>query len=204
MSRRTQWIGGVLAAVLLLGIGFAAGWFTPGLTTPGNDSAEAGFARDMSAHHAQAVAMSMIAVEDATNPDVRQLAYAIALTQQAQIGMMSTWLQDWKLLPTGTEKPMSWMPDGQQALVNGLMPGMATTEQINQLTEAKGAQADVLFCQLMLRHHLGGIHMVEGILAVTHDSQVKTLAAAMLSGQQSEVLTLQNLLKTLGAAPLSS
>ena len=203
-SRRNSWIAGTIAAVLLLGIGFALGVFTPTLRAPGDNSAEAGFARDMSTHHAQAVGMSMLEVEHGTNPDVVQLAYAIATTQQAQVGMMSVWLQDWHLLPTGTRAPMSWMPDGQTQLTNGLMPGMASVEQVNQLTEARGNASDVLFCQLMLRHHEGGIHMVEGILQVSHNSTVRPLADTMLSGQQGEVTVLQQELKTLGAAPLSS
>jgi uncharacterized protein (DUF305 family) len=203
-SRRGRWIAGALAAILLLGIGYAAGFFTPTLREPGTNSPEAGFARDMSTHHAQAVGMSMLEVEHGSNQDVVELAYSIATTQQAQFGMMSVWLQDWHLLPTGTNKPMSWMPDGQTQLTNGLMPGMATTQQVDDLTQARGNASDVLFCQLMLRHHLGGIHMVEGILALTHNSQVRTLAESMLAGQQGEVQTLQNLLKTLDAQPLSS
>ena len=48
-----------LLAGLLLGVG--GGMLIPRLGTPGDDSAEAGFLRDMSTHHAQAVEMSMIA-----------------------------------------------------------------------------------------------------------------------------------------------
>lgn len=203
-SRRSRWIAGTLAAILLLAVGYAAGLFTPTLRAPGTNSPEAGFARDMSTHHAQAVGMSMLEVEHGSDPDIVEMAYSIATTQQAQVGMMSVWLQDWKLLPTGTRPPMSWMPDGQTELTDGLMPGMATVAQLNELTTARGKASDILFCQLMLRHHLGGIHMVEGILALTHNSEVRTLAESMLAGQQSEVQTLQDLLKRLGAQPLSS
>ena len=38
--------------------GYAGGLLTPPLTRPGDDSVEAGFARDMTTHHAQAVEMS--------------------------------------------------------------------------------------------------------------------------------------------------
>lgn len=204
MTGRKRWIAGTAAAIVLLAVGYLAGFFTPALTAPGDNSAEAGFARDMSTHHAQAVAMSMIAWQNATNPDVKQLAYAIATTQQAQVGMMQTWLKDWNLQPTGSKPPMSWMPGGAEQLVGGLMPGMATTDQLNELTAAKGKQVDILFCQLMLRHHLGGIHMVQGVLQVTKDKNVRELAEAMLNGQESEVNSLQNLLKDLGAQPLTS
>jgi len=204
MSGRTRWIVGILAALALLVVGFIGGILTPSLRAPGDNSPEAGFARDMSTHHGQAVAMAMLEVQNGSDPGVRQLAEDIATTQQAQIGMMTVWLQDWKLLPTGSRPAMAWMPDGSSELVNGLMPGMATVDQLNQLSAARGKASDVLFCQLMLRHHIGGIHMVEGILQVTHNSTVRALAETMLSGQQGEVTVLQQELKTLGAEPLSS
>lgn len=195
---------GTLAAVLALVIGYGAGLLTPTLRAPGDDSPEAGFARDMSTHHAQAVAMGMIAYQRATDDEVRQLGYDIALTQENQIGIMQTWLKEWHLQPTGRQPKMAWMPEGDQALSkDGLMPGMATDEQMKELNTATGKKVDILFCQLMIRHHLGGIHMAEDILAVTHDKQVHDLAMAMKKGQQSEITTMTNVLTRLGAQPLS-
>lgn len=193
-----------MVALALLTVGYLFGLLTPSLRAPGDNSPEAGFARDMSVHHAQAVQMSMIAAAKATDPAIRGLAQDIALTQQAQIGMMSIWLQDWHLNPTGSQPRMAWMPEGSSELVNGLMPGMATEDQLNRLMNAQGKQVDILFCQLMLRHHLGGIHMAEGLLAVSHNTEVRTLAETMLVGQQGEVGDLQNYLQQLGAKPLPS
>lgn len=201
MAPRTRWIAGTLVAVLLLAIGYAAGLLTPSLRAPGDTSPEAGFARDMSTHHAQAVAMALIAYQKATVPQINGLGYDIATTQENQIGQMTVWLQNWHLSPTGTQRHMAWMPD-VPLTADGLMPGMATTDQMNQLSSATGKQVDILFCQLMLRHHLGGIHMVEEILAVTKDARVRTLAEAMRAGQQREVVELQKLLTQLGAVPL--
>ena len=203
MTARARWIIVAVAGVLLLAIGFTGGLITPGLRAPGNDSPEAGFARDMSVHHAQAVQMSVLALTRVDRPDILGLAHDIALTQQAQIGMMAVWLQDWHLQPTGTRPPMAWMGDGAR-VVNGLMPGMATPAQIQQLTDSKGTAADILYCQLMLRHHVGGIHMVRDILKLTSNSQVRSLAQAMLTGQQLEVVQFQDFLQQLGALPLTS
>jgi uncharacterized protein (DUF305 family) len=55
---------------------------------PGNDSAEAGFARDMIVHHAQAVQMAEIIRDKTNSDDMRLLAADISLTQQGQIGIM--------------------------------------------------------------------------------------------------------------------
>lgn len=201
-GRRFPTIVVALAVAVGLLLGLALGWLIPRLTTPGDDSAEAGFARDMSTHHAQAVEMGLLAYRNGENPDVRQLGYDIATAQQGEIGAMQTWLRNWRLNPTGTQPRMAWMPDGQQALENGLMPGMATPEQMNQLRNAKGKDFDILFCQLMLRHHLGGIHMVDGVLDQTSDGEVRRRAEIMKAGQSREITVLQNLLTDLGAKPL--
>lgn len=195
---------GAIAVVIALAVGYAAGAILPSLRAPGDTSVEAGFARDMSTHHAQAVEMSMIAYPKATNPEVKTSAYNIALGQQAEIGVMQTWLKDWHLLPTGTQPKMAWMPDGQRTLVDGLMPGMATDAELQQLTNATGKQLDILFCQLMLRHHLGGIHMIDGLLAETHDAQVSTVAETMKRNQQAEIDVFRETLTQLGAQPLGS
>jgi len=203
--RRRALLLGALGSVVALLIGYGAGLLTPRFTAPGDNSPEAGFARDMSIHHAQAVDMGMVAYQKAANDEVRQLGYDIALTQQAQIGMMSIWLKDWHLEPTGSRPKMAWMPDGTKELSpDGLMPGMATDDQLEQLHNATGKDVDILFCQLMLRHHLGGIHMIDGVLQESHNSMVRQLAQTMKNNQQAEVATLQRMLTELGAKPLGS
>ena len=197
-----------LAVVIALMSGYAVGRAvspdaqpvtTASSTTPADDSPEAGFARDMSSHHAQAVEMAMIAAARATDPDVRSLGYDIALTQENQIGIMQTWLSFWGLNPTSASKPMAWMPEGTAALKDGLMPGMATQEQMQELRNAKGKQVDILFLKLILSHHLGGIHMVDGVLAESRNADVRSLAANMKAGQQREITVVQQLQKQVGA-----
>jgi uncharacterized protein (DUF305 family) len=202
LSRRGWTAVAVAAAVLLLALGYTAGLLTAGPTTPGENSAEAGFARDMSTHHAQAVELGMIAFQNASRPEIRSLGGDIAITQQGQIGVMSTWLTSWGLGPNSTAPPMSWMPQGEQAVRGNLMPGMATREEVQALRDASGARVDILFCQYMLRHHIGGIHMVDGVLARARDTEVRALAETMKKNQSGEVVFLRQLLDRLGAQPL--
>jgi uncharacterized protein (DUF305 family) len=190
--------GLTLMLVIGLLLGYAAGFLTPRNSTPGDTSPEAGFARDMSNHHAQAVAMGMLAQRKGDNVAVRGFGGDIALTQQAQIGMMDQWLRDWKVNSNTDAPPMSWMPDGMNQLDNGLMPGMATQEQMDALEAASGPEFDRLFLQMMIKHHLGGIHMVDGILGLSDNPDVVWLANAMKSGQQGEVTALQNLQQRVG------
>lgn len=198
-----RWGTGWLAVAVVVGLllGLAAGLLVPDLTRPGDDSPEAGFARDMSTHHAQAVEMGMLAYDKATNPKVRNLALDISLTQQAQIGMMQTWLREWKLDPTGAQPRMAWMGEEMAASVkDGLMPGMATPAEMEQLRNATGTDFDVLFLRLMLTHHIGGIHMAEGAIELADDAEVRWLAEQMLIGQKKETVVIQELLAELGAA----
>ena len=203
--RRRAFLLGALVAVLALVIGYLGGLLTPRLSTPGDNSPEAGFARDMSTHHAQAVELAMITWQRSTDGEILQLAYDIATVQENQIGIMQTWLKDWHLLPTGRQPKMAWMPNGTKELLpDGRMPGMATDAEISQLRSASGTPLDILFCQLMLRHHLGGIHMASTIASISHDAEVTDLATTMKNNQQGEVSNLRRKLTELGAQPLGS
>ena len=63
-----------LAALLALAIGLAIGVTVAKPGVPGDDSAEAGFARDMAVHHLQAVEMANLVAERSSDAEVRQLA----------------------------------------------------------------------------------------------------------------------------------
>lgn len=202
--RTTKIIAGALAAVACVLLGVVIGSATARPDLPGEDSAEAGFARDMSVHHAQAVELGMIAFEKATVEHVRTLGVDMALTQQAQIGMMNAWLESWGLGPNSDDPPMAWVPGGSRMVRGNLMPGMATREEIQQLQQAEGRQVDILFLQYMLRHHLGGIHMAEEVVKTDPRPEVRALAETMIAGQSSEVEVMRKLLADLGAEPLPS
>lgn len=191
-------IAGVVVGLLGLMIGLNVGrpsW-------PGEGSADVGFARDMSSHHAQAVELGMIAYQRGTTDAVRSLGGDIAITQQGQIGVMQTWLDTWGVPRNSNDPPMSWIPGGDEMVNGNLMPGMATREEMNQLLAATGEQVDILFLQYMLRHHLGGIHMADEVLARDPSPPVRELAEAMKRGQEAEVIVLQDLLEEFGASPL--
>ncbi|HEU5108218.1 MAG TPA: DUF305 domain-containing protein [Micromonosporaceae bacterium] len=201
--RRFGLVALVLAAVVGLLLGYGAGWLVPRLTLPDDNSADAGFARDMILHHSQAVEMGLIGFQRASDPAVRQIAVDIAATQQGEIGMMHAWLREWGLDPTGSEPAMAWMPaDMRDAGSDGLMPGMASAEEMTRLREAEGKELDVLFLQLMIRHHLGGVHMIDAILAEGGRGEVERAAQTMKGVQGTELTNLNNLLTRLGGTPL--
>jgi len=202
-GRRISMIAAVVVLLVGMGLGYAAGRLTPVLTAPGNDSAEAGFARDMTVHHGQAVHMGMVEYDRGQDSTLRRMAYDIATSQQYQIGVMEGWLREWRLPLTTDKPPMAWVPNGQGMLqADGRMPGLASKEELTKLENSSGKDADILFCQLMLRHHLGGIHMIDAILQVSDNDRVTTLAEQMRQSQQGEIEALREILKSLGAQPL--
>lgn len=194
-ARRFGTLAVALAVVVGLLLGYAGGLLTPRLIRPGDASVEAGFARDMTTHHAQAVEMGLIAFQRGTDQEVRNIGGDIALAQQGDIGTMQTWLRSWGLDPTGSQPRMAWMPDGTEMVRDGLMPGMATPEQMAQLREAQSKDLDVLFLKLMIDHHIGGIHMVDALLDASDEPDVVQAAQTMKNTQQTELTNLQNALK---------
>lgn len=164
---------------------------------PGDESAEAGFARDMAVHHAQAVEMGEAIRFRTADPELRALATDIVLAQQTQIGQMTGWLDVWGLPATGRRPAMAWMghPGG------GRMPGMASAAEIATLREAPPAEAEVLFLQAMIRHHQGGVAMAEALLARSRRTEVRRLAEKIVAGQQKEIRAMTGLLNARGVAP---
>ena len=189
-----RWLGAL--AIGLLGLGLVGGalLWRAWPATPGDGSAEAGFARDMSAHHEQAVEMAQIIVERTDDPLVRGLAMDIMLTQQGQIGQMMGWLDLWDLLPTSDEPLMAWM--GHAA--GGQMPGMATREELRHLESLSGVEADREFLRLMIRHHEGGAPMAQAILERTDLEAVRRLARSVIQSQQAEIDDMRAMLESKG------
>lgn len=201
-------VGAILGVTALLIASFLLGRFTaPSEVIPNDTSAEAGFARDMQLHHLQAVEMSMIVREETDDPDIRLLAYDIALAQQQQAGQMFSWLTVWGLPQVASEPSMTWMVrpgrsgtghdhgPGAPAHVPGEpMPGLATEAQLAQLRAATGVEAERLYLDLMIAHHLGGVDMAEAILDRSTNRVVTSLARAMIAAQQSEIDYMRELL----------
>lgn len=164
---------------------------------PGDSSPEAGFARDMMDHHAQAVEIAEIVRTRTTDPAIRTMAADIALTQQAQIGQMQGWLDEWGLTATGEGPRMAWM--GQP--VTARMPGMAAQVEVNALSKLPQDQLNLSFLRLLIRHHTGGVGMAQGILSRTERPEVLRLASSIVASQQSEIDAMQDMLRARGAAP---
>jgi uncharacterized protein (DUF305 family) len=191
----------IIAVPLVIAIAFLAGRVTAGDPTPTDISADAGFARDMQVHHAQAVEMSLIVRDRTTDERVRLLAYDIARTQQQQAGQMFAWLELWGLPQASNQAPMAWaggmghgMGSSGGAAGTATMPGMASAADLQRLGTLRGRDAERLYLQLMIAHHRGGVQMAEAAIRRAHRPEVLDMARKIVTGQQSEIELMQGML----------
>jgi uncharacterized protein (DUF305 family) len=201
----------VLAGVLVLIVAVVAVSFArSGPAAPSDNSVAAGLARDMTDHHAQAVDMATIIQFRTRDPAIRTLATDIALTQTNQMGQMQGWLNLWNLSIGRSGPAMAWMtqdggmnmgsgstmdPSMMRLRPDGLMPGMATQAQVNQLRTLPPAEADRLFLQLMIAHHRGGVAMARTALAETTEPVVVRLCRTIVTDQQLEIIQMTRMLQ---------
>jgi uncharacterized protein (DUF305 family) len=175
---------------------------------PGDDSPEAGFLRDMGTHHAQAVEMALLVRDKTADPLLRGLADDIIVTQSTQRGVFMGWLQQWGLAQSSAGPRMAWMPGhahgaGESSSGSATpMPGMATAADIDRLRQAAGRDAEVLFLQLMIRHHEGGVEMARAIVGQSDREDVLALARNMEAAQAGEIASMIEMLAARNAQPL--
>jgi uncharacterized protein (DUF305 family) len=205
---RTALLAVIAVGLLLLGGGAAVALGIgrdDAPATPTADSVDAGFSRDMATHHLQGVEMANVALDRSTDPEVRQLAFDISATQTNQVGRMQGWLSLWGLPPSGGDA-MAWMGTaGEHSghdVVGGLMPGMATEEELAELRGLSGTAFDVRFLQLMIRHHQGGREMAEYTAEHAAVPAVATLARTIAETQTAETSTMTGMLTARGGTPL--
>ncbi|MBD3940199.1 DUF305 domain-containing protein [Microbacterium sp. NEAU-LLC] len=217
-GRTQRWIIIAVALVLIGALGFAVGRFTmfgtqSAAATPGTTSPEAGFSRDMQAHHAQAIEMAMEIYRKTDDEELRALSYDIATSQAAQRGEMFDWLVQWGL-PQAGGPMMEWMRDaGGSAHEHGQASsapmtddeareamGMASAAEISALQAASGTEADCLFLTLMIRHHEGAIPMADALLELGSDPRAREVAQAMKTGQTAEIDAMTSMQNRLGCS----
>jgi uncharacterized protein (DUF305 family) len=206
--------GAAVLVVLLLGAalgmlmqrGVAAGVGAEG------DPVDIGFAHDMSVHHRQAVLMAGMARDRSTDLVIQSLAFDIETSQLEQVGRMQGWLSLWNAAPLPTGRHMTWMSaSSMPGMTHGsghgtdgvaTMPGMASPADLEQLRAASGVQFDVLFLQLMLRHHQGGVPMATYAAEHAETAQVRNLADKIVISQGAESKYMADLITQRGAQPL--
>ncbi len=150
------------------------------------------FAQLMIPHHEQAVQMADMALNQATTPEVQQLAQQIREAQDPEIAQMRGWLKAW-----GAPEQMGGMDGmdhGSMDMGGQSADGMMSDEDMNALMDAQGADFDQMWLAMMIEHHKGAIQMARTVKEQSQNPEVTVLADAIISGQQAEISTMEQLL----------
>ncbi|TDC78519.1 DUF305 domain-containing protein [Actinomadura sp. 7K507] len=144
-------------------------------------AAEVRFIQMMIPHHAQALEMSALAPDRASDGQVRSLAERIDAAQKVEIAAMKSWLEK------NPKAVLKAHGENHGAHGTGGMAGMATPEQLKQLRDARGAAFDELYLKLMITHHQGAITMVKDVVDKGTDVTVQEMARDVESTQLAEI-----------------
>jgi uncharacterized protein (DUF305 family) len=139
-------------------------------------------------HHRQAVDMTALAPERASNETVRGLASRIHDTQGPEIGAMEQWQKQF-----AANAEQHGHSTSLPHVDHGSMPGMASDEDMAALKAAAGGEFDRLFVKLMIAHHKGALKMAEDVLATGVDVKVEEMAADVIATQTDEINRMQTL-----------
>lgn len=180
----------VVSAALIAGM---IGWLVGDTNNSiKSNDADVGFLQDMWGHHDQAILMSqMFLTLPDVSPDLAIEANNIIRGQAQETGMMIQLLNDMNApLVSESGYAMEWM--GMQ-MDPDQMPGMATPEQLDELANSSGVEADNLFVDLMVAHHQGGIDMANEAMTLASNDWVQTYAEAWARNQAGEITELEAL-----------
>jgi uncharacterized protein (DUF305 family) len=154
------------------------------------------FMTHMISHHAQAIVMAKMAPTHDASPAVQTLAARIINAQNDEITLMQNWLRDRNQpVPEAKPMPMKMVMNGQ--VMEMLMPGMLTDEQMRALDAARGPEFDKLFLRGMIQHHQGAITMVQQLFATpgaAQDEAVFKFANNVNVDQSTEIHRMQQML----------
>jgi uncharacterized protein (DUF305 family) len=146
-----------------------------------HNQADVTFAQDMIPHHQQAIQMSDIILgKQGIDPRVTQLTTQIKAAQGPEIQQMQGWLNQWG-------QPTVSMAPGM------LMRGMLSDQNITALQNAQGADASRQFLTGMIQHHQGAIAMAQVEVKSGQYLPAIALANSIISGQQQEINTMQDI-----------
>ncbi|MFE7216920.1 DUF305 domain-containing protein [Streptomyces sp. NPDC001698] len=156
-----------------------------------SNNADADFVAMMIPHHQQALILSRLAPSRSSDSAVLSLAGRIDVEQGLEIYMMQSW-QEWNGLEQ-TDPQQSYEEMMQDPMMVEEM-GLATPEELDQLTASTGNAFDVLFLRLMIKHHNGAIDMLTDVLTNGTDETLQQWATDMLATQYAQVQMMQRML----------
>ena len=151
------------------------------------------FMQQMIPHHKQAIVLSNLAPERTNSDAILELAKKIETSQKDEIVFMQSWLED------RDENHKHSMTHSHMHMM-----GMATPDQINELSKSEGVSFDELFLRLMITHHEGAIKMVDRLKdqpGSAYDQVLNDFVSDLDNDQSVEIERMNILLTNLSDDP---
>lgn len=195
-SKKTQ---ALIAPLLVLGLTLTAcsdtGSGGAAESATHNDQ-DVTFATDMIPHHAQAVEMADLAADRAESQEVKGLAEQISAAQGPEIEQMTSWLDAWdeEVPETGDMGGMGDMDHGDMGEGTADMPGMMSSDDMESLEAASGAEFDAMFLSMMIEHHQGAIEMAQTEQTDGEYPDAIEMAETIEETQTAEIQMMEDLL----------
>ncbi|KAA5838135.1 DUF305 domain-containing protein [Saccharopolyspora hirsuta] len=198
--KRTRAFAAAISAVAAIALAGCGNGQETGSTPPeapasqeqaASNAADVTFAQGMIPHHQQAVEMSRLAPERAQSQQVKDLAKQIEAAQGPEIETLTGWLRDWGAAPAPSTDHSSM---GHGDMGHGGMGGMMTADEMEQLEQARGAEFDRMFLDLMIKHHEGAVTMARTELSEGQFPAAKQMAQQIIDTQQAEIDAMRGLL----------
>ena len=181
----------------------------PGTTSKEINSEEAiniantGFTKDdtvfmnhMIVHHEQALTLSRLAPNRTNTQEILDLAGRIDVSQEDEISFMQGWLEE-RNIEVHAHMSMHHMK----------MMGMASDQDIAELSNSKGMEFDELFLRLMIAHHEGALDMVKELKrqpGSAYDPLMFEFVSDLSNDQGVEIERMNTLLTGLSKDPRAS
>jgi uncharacterized protein (DUF305 family) len=169
------WSLAAIAGILLLGTFAFFAAYDRELPWIGRDpTIDQTFIRHMLTHHEQGILLAEIAAEKASDPHLRALSKLMIASQRGEARILSHW---WA----------SWFVELRQvcsAQERASMPGLLDAGEVARL---EASSFDVLFLELMTRHHAGAVAMADAQLRGGSDPRLRIMAQAIRHEQQGEI-----------------
>ena len=147
-----------------------------------HNDADVAFARDMLAHHVQAIQLSAMVPSNTTNEQLITLAQKITGEQEPQLQAFRAWLLQWGEDPNADNS------------MHGGMPGMVDQPTIDRLQTLNGPDFDKLWLQSMISHHQGAIGMAQAEIAHGQNPDAIALAKSIIATAQAEIDQMKQML----------
>jgi uncharacterized protein (DUF305 family) len=160
------------------------------------NTVDVGFLQDMLDHHDQALLISNLYLDDNADGDAAPYAREVIMFQTRDIGWMEDWLADEGYARGEADRTaMVWMDEPTPVAE---MRGMQTPARLQELADAEGTDADLLFFEIMTDHHLGGVHMADHAAANGAREEITAFAESVSRNQRIEVVEYRQAMERLG------